>query len=138
MFISLIGNRGTFDSTLNIVSLILIFIFVLALAYLAARLSAKYQGNINSKSNIKAIESFRIGGNKLISIIKIGDSYYAIGVGKDEITLIDKLDAEKIDLSNYEKNISQNIDFKEIFSKIKKSDCDSQNSNESKDKDNKQ
>ena len=43
-------KRGTFDSFLNIVSLVLIFVVILFLAYITAKIASKYQGNINSKS----------------------------------------------------------------------------------------
>ncbi len=86
-------------SLYNVVSLVLIFAFVLLLAYFAAKLTAKLQGNpLNKKANIKIVDSLRLGGNKFISIVRIGTNYYALGFGKDEITLIDKLDESSINL----------------------------------------
>ena len=120
MSIFLMVKRGTFDSFLNIVSLVLIFVVILFLAYITAKIAAKYQGNINSKSNMKIIESIRVGGNKYLSIVKIGDDYYAIGVGKDEINLIDKLDSNNVYTSFYDKNVDQGIEFKELFSNIRR------------------
>lgn len=116
MFIFLTGQAGS-HSLLSILSLILMFILVLVLAYYTAKLVGKLQNNtFNSKSNIKIIESFRVGNNKFIGIIKIGTNYYAIAFGKDEITLIDKLDENSINLFT---EVSENkVSFKEIFSKI--------------------
>ena len=115
--------NGT-HSILSIISLILIFVVVLAMAYFASKFAAKYQSNVlNGKSNIKIIESFRIGTNKLIVIAKIEDNYYALGVGKDEITLIDKLDHVGNESDDSSLNASdKKVDFKEILSKIKKND----------------
>jgi len=98
MYILLSGSVR--DSSLyNVISLILIFAFVLMLAYFAAKLTAKLQGNpLNKKANIKIVDSYRLGGNKFISIVKIGTNYYALGFGKDEITLIDKLEEDVINL----------------------------------------
>jgi flagellar protein FliO/FliZ len=111
------------------IKLILVFIFILLLAYYGAKLAGNYQNNVlNNKSNIKIIESYRIGGNKLIAIAKIGEDYYAIGIGKDEITLIDKLDASYFDALENERNsggskgflsAEQKVSFKDILSKFK-------------------
>lgn len=97
-------------SLYNVISLILIFAFVLLLAYLAAKLTAKLQGNpLNKKANIKIIDSLRLGGNKYISIVKIGTNYYALAFGKDEITLIDKIDKDTISIPDNLKTDSDNI-----------------------------
>ncbi len=110
------------NSVLSVISLILIFIFIIALAYFTTRFIAKHQNNVlNSKSNIRVIESFRVGTNKFIAIIKIGKAFYAIGVGKDEFTMIDKLSPE--DLTDFSVTRAESggtkMDFKEILSQIK-------------------
>ncbi len=118
---------ASWESVKNILTLILAFIFVLVLAYYGAKITAKYQGNmLNNKSNIQIIESFRVGGNKIIAIAKIGKSYYALGIGKEEINLIDKIELEDmVDFSN--SNITTNnskLDFKSIFAQARKKDSE--------------
>ncbi len=117
MYILLAGSIK--DSSLyNVISLLLIFVFVLVLAYFSAKLTAKLQGNsLSRKSNIKIVESYRLGGNKFISIAKIGDNYYALGFGKDEITMIDRLDKDSIDIVENTSPESRKS-FKEIFQSI--------------------
>ena len=111
------------ESFKNILTLILAFVFVLVLAYYGAKITAKYQGNmLNNKSNIKIIESFRFGGNKIIAIAKIGKSYYALGIGKEEINLIDKIELEDtVDFndSNNDEISNEKLDFKSIFAKAR-------------------
>lgn len=121
MYILLSGSIR--DSSLyNVISLILIFAFVLVLAYFTARLTAKLQGNpLNKKSNIKIIETFRMGGNKFISIVKIGENYFALGFGKDEITMIDKLDADSIDIDD-QTDQNNKKSFKDILNSISNKD----------------
>ncbi len=121
MYIYLSGSIR--DSSLyNVVSLILIFIFILVLAYFTAKLSAKLQSNtLNKKANIKIIESFRLGGNKFISIVKIGEDFYALGFGKDEITMIDKLDKDSISIPEIN-SCEAGSSFKDILSNINKKD----------------
>jgi flagellar protein FliO/FliZ len=123
------------------IRLILVFVFILILAYYGSKLAGNYQNNVlNNKSNIKIVESYRIGGNKLLAIAKIGEDFYAIGVGKDEITLIDKLDASYFDSVVRERDSSsfsgsvggsvksfaeQRLNFKEILTKAKEKNKDS-------------
>ncbi len=117
MHIFLAGQVGS-HTVLSMLSLLLIFILVLVLAYFTAKLVGKLQNNsLNARANIRIIESFRIGNNKFIGIVKIGNSYYALGFGKDEITLIDKLDEDSLNLSV--DGVDYKSNFKDIFSRIK-------------------
>lgn len=104
------------------IKLILVFVFILLLAFYGAKLAGKYQNNVlNNKSNIKIVESYRIGNNKFLAIAKIGENFYAIGVGKDEFTIIDKLNNsyfEKIYSDNSESKKEEKTSFKDILSKI--------------------
>lgn len=112
-------SGGIRDGSLyNVISLILIFVFILILAYFTAKLTAKLQGNpLNKKANIKVVESFRLGGNKFISIVKIGEEYYALGFGKDEITMIDKLDKDNINISDTSDD-EPKFNFKDVLGRI--------------------
>lgn len=120
MAILLTDVSGGFSSFLNILSLIIIFLLVLVLAYFAAKLAAKYQSNVlNSRSNIRVIESFRLGGNKFIAIAKIGENYYAIGIGKDEITFIDKINPDELKNFDSTGESDKKLNFKDILSQVK-------------------
>ena len=115
-------SASSMSSILSVISLILIFIFIVALAYFTTKFIAKYQNNsMNSRSNIRVIESFRMGSNKFVAIIEVSNNFYVIGVGKEEITLIDKLDSDSIsNIKNGQmKELGKKIDFKEILSQIK-------------------
>ncbi len=121
MTMYLAKSTGGFQSAVNIISLILIFILVLFLAYFTTKFVAKYhQNTLLSKSNISIVESLRIGSNKYIAIIKIGNSFYSVGVGKNEITFIAKLDSDEIKLPEVENgDTSKKVDFKDILAQIK-------------------
>lgn len=115
-------STSSMSSILSVISLILIFIFIVALAYFTTKFIARYQNNsMNSRSNIRVIESFRMGSNKFVAIIEVSNNFYVIGVGKEEITLIDKLDSDSIsNIKNGQmKELGKKIDFKEILSQIK-------------------
>ena len=77
-------SASSMSSILSVISLILIFIFIVALAYFTTKFIAKYQNNsMNSRSNIRVIESFRMGSNKFVGIIEVSNNFYVIGVGKE-------------------------------------------------------
>ncbi|MBQ9610903.1 MAG: flagellar biosynthetic protein FliO [Lachnospiraceae bacterium] len=125
------NNVSGWHSIASVISLLLIFVFIIVLAYFSTKFVAKYQSNIiNRKSNIKIVESCRSGNNKFIAIIMIGKDYYAVALGKDEITFIDKLDEEGLKLNiqenpdNDKSDVSSATntskpDFKEILSQLK-------------------
>ncbi len=101
----------------QLICLILLFFFVLFLAYMAARIVGSYQSNVvNKKSNIRVLEVCRLSNNKMIEIVKIGEKYLAIAVGKDEVTLLTELDADEIVM--HETSLEP-INFRCILDKMK-------------------
>lgn len=126
MVIFLVGNSyGGWRSFVNILSLLLIFVLVLVMAYFSTKFVAKIQANnINNKSNIRIIESYRLGNNKFIAIVKIGGDYYAIALGKEEVTFIDKLDPSGLKINNESSSDADDKDgnsnsFGDVLSRIK-------------------
>ena len=113
------GNSS--PSVISIFTLLLVFALVLVMAYFATRFVAKYQGNaLNNKSNIRVVESFRIDGNKVIAIIKIGEGYYAVALAKETVTLIDKLNPDELNNLKADSTLESNkFDFKDILSQVK-------------------
>jgi flagellar protein FliO/FliZ len=74
----------------------IIFLFVLALCVFTTKWIAGYQRNQSLGRNIHIIESLRVGTNKSIAIIEVGGEYFLIGVGKDEISMISKVNGDNI------------------------------------------
>ncbi len=109
-------------SVWDVISLILIFIFVILLAYFATKFVAKYQSNmLNNKNNIRIIESFRIDSTRLILIVKIAGDYYALAYTKDSVTVIDKLNPDEINnlMADNTSKSNNKLDFKAILSQVK-------------------
>ena len=107
----------------SIVKLILITVLVLVLAFYSTRMIAKYQNNTwSAKNNIQFIESYRVGGNKMIAIAKIGEKYYALGIGKEEIHVIAELDKDNLKLPEQVKDTSDKMapkmSFKEVLANM--------------------
>ncbi|MBP3620327.1 MAG: flagellar biosynthetic protein FliO [Lachnospiraceae bacterium] len=122
MLAVLSGKNSGFYSLWDVVSLILIFVFVILLAYFATKVVAKYQSNmVYNKNNIRIIESFRVDSTKLILIVQIAGEYYALAYSRDNVTLIDKLNPDEINNLKAENSSKSNnkLDFKEILSQIR-------------------
>ena len=98
---------GMLKSVGELIVLIVVFLFVLALAYGTSKLTAKYQMKMMRNSNIEIIETQRLANNKLIQIVKVGDKVIAVGLGKDEVTYLTEVDPEVI---IKEKEISSNTE----------------------------
>lgn len=101
------------ESFLQLIGVLLIFAFVLALTYLTTRWMAgccqKGRGN---NRNLRVIESMGIGNGNLLSIVQAGDEYLLVAVGKDKVTMLMQLDKEEI------KDVQQES-FQNILSRFK-------------------
>ena len=119
MLLSLTSNR--FDSIVQLLTLVLIFIFVLALAYVATRLTAGIQKGRLSGANVEIIETFKIAPTKYIQVVRVGGKYFSYVVCKDTVTLLGEMTKDDIsELNKAETGPTVNMNFKEIFDKFKK------------------
>jgi len=107
------------ESIVQLITVSLIFVFVLALTYFATKFVGNYQKTKLAGNNIQVLETFRISNSKYLQIIKIGEKHFAISVCKDTITYLGDLNAEDLVFKNMSKEFKlQN--FKDIFDKLKK------------------
>ena len=84
------------QSTLQLVTVLILFVIVIAMAYFVSKWLAGYQKAKHFGANVEVIESCRIAPSKFISIIRVGEKYLAISVGKDEIHVLAELDKDDI------------------------------------------
>lgn len=119
MNFALFTDIAWLDNFLELLISLLLFAFVIFLAYWAARIAGAYQSNmLNNRSNIRIIETYRIANNKYIQIVKIGNQCIALGICKDTITVLTELEEDSIiDVSTMP---MKKPDFKEILSKVRK------------------
>ena len=106
----------------QLLTLLIIFIFVLAVTYYVTRFVGNYQKNKLSGSNINTLETMRIANNKYIQIVKIGSRVFAIAVAKDTVSYLCELDEDELIYkeSSSGKMLINNDNFKEILEKFKK------------------
>ncbi len=113
---------SSLDSFFQLIGVLLIFVFVLAITWLTTRWMAGYQKAHTSNKNLQIVESICITNNKFISIIKAGEVYLVVAVGKDEIHLLTKLTEDELgSLPDMEEKQETMLpeNFQEIFRKMK-------------------
>ena len=104
------------DNILQLLGLLFVFILVLFAAWYVSKLIGnKAMGGFGNR-NINVIESFRLDNNKAIEIIRIADKYLAIGISKDNISVLAQLNEEDIIVPSKDEN---NMNFKDILKNAK-------------------
>ena len=93
MMVLLTGNT---DSYAQFITVLIIFVLVLAVTALVTRWIANYQKEQSVNVNIEVIETTRISGNKYIQIVRLGEKYVAIAVCKDTVTLLGEISKEQL------------------------------------------
>lgn len=74
MLLTSTSNR--FDSIVQLLTVILIFIFVLALTYFSTKLTAGLQKGRLAGSNVEVLENFKIAPTKYIQVVRIGENIF--------------------------------------------------------------
>lgn len=92
---SILASMGL-EGLLRFITLLVVFAIVLGVTYFVTRWIGSFQKEKYSKGNIKIIEAKQIGNNKFIYIAKIGNDYFALSSGKDNLSVIGKIDEEGI------------------------------------------
>ena len=111
----LTSNR--LDSIVKLITVILIFIFVLALTYITTKFTAGLQKSKLASPNVEIIETFKLSTNKYVQIIRIGKKYYSVVVCKDAVTLMGELQEDEIELPK--SGTEATMSFQEILNKAK-------------------
>lgn len=108
---------STGDNIWQLIGLVFILIFILAAAYF----TTKFIGNIKlsqlKNSNFKVIDTYRISANKLMQIVKVGNKYLVIGIGKDNVNYITELEETEVYLKETEVLAKQS--FKQVLEKLR-------------------
>ncbi|MBQ7766852.1 MAG: flagellar biosynthetic protein FliO [Lachnospiraceae bacterium] len=117
MLLALDSSNGI-NSFAQFLTVLIIFVGVLALTYFTTRWVASYQKGKMMSGNIQVLETFKITQNKYIQIVRIGEHYYAIAIGKDEITMLGEIKEEEIHISD-DAGMMPKMDFKQLLENAK-------------------
>lgn len=118
---------SSFNSFIQLLGVLLIFIFVLAITYFTTKWIGGFQKIQMAGKSLQVIETVKIAGNKYVQVIKTGEVYLVIAVGKDTVTMLAKLTEDEFgsaleQLSEAaQKGNSQNVqeNFQDVLDKFK-------------------
>ena len=113
---------SSLDSFVQLITVLVIFIFVLIITYFTTRWMAGIQKGRSFKKNLRIIETISAGNNKMISIVQAGEKYLVVSIGKDEVHYLTELKQEELkDLSfmNPDNQNDKQDPFAEIFGRLK-------------------
>ncbi len=115
-------STGSVNSFFQLLGVLVIFVLVLLLTYFTTKWIASYQKGRSYNKNLQVIETLKLTTNKYIQIVKAGDAYMVIGLGKDEITFLTMLTKEQLSeetLEELENNSGTVESFSEVLKKFK-------------------
>lgn len=110
----LTGFRAA-ESFAELLTMLLVFVLVLILAWYTTRWIARYQRGQKKAGNISIVETCPAGNGRFIQIVRVADTYFVIAVSKDNVTLLGQIPGEQ--LSFPEKEGKDMPSFKEWFHK---------------------
>ena len=113
---------SSLDSCVQLITVLVIFIFVLIITYFTTRWMAGIQKGRSFNKNLRIIETISAGNNKMISIVQAGEKYLVVSIGKDEVHYLTELKQEELkDLSfmNPDNQNDKQDPFAEIFGRLK-------------------
>ena len=114
----LLPVTGRMESYLQFITVLILFVFVLLITYWTTRWIARYQKDKAGAGNLEVIETCRISPNKYVQILRAGEKYLVIAIGKDEIHMLAELSEEEIAIC--ENNKEQSLCFAGVFEQVKK------------------
>lgn len=112
----LVGMSKT-ESISQLITVLFIFVLVLVLTLYTTRWIARYQKGQRGGNNIDIVETCSMGNGKYIQIVRLADTYVAIAVCKDSVTLLTKLEKEQIVFPTGDGGTTLN--FKELLQKAR-------------------
>ena len=113
----LLSINSGIDSIAQFITVLIIFIFVLAITYITTRYIAGVQKGRLSTGNMELIETLRISNSKYIQIVRVGEKYFCMAVCKDTVTMLGEI--QKNDLFFSDNNAEVKMDFQTMFEAVK-------------------
>ena len=107
------------QSVFQVVGVLLIFAFVLFITWFTTRLLAGWQKTETRNRNLQVVETIRIAQNKYVQIVRAGQRYLVLGIGKDEVTLLSALSREEVEGTEDQRNEGQTIPFQAVLQKVR-------------------
>lgn len=106
------------DSYIQFITVLLLFVMILAAAYGVTRWIAKTQKGRTPEGNLEVMETCRLTPNKYVQIVRAGEKYLVIAIGKDEVHMLAELSREELVFRDASEEKS--VDFAAVFDKVRK------------------
>jgi len=116
----------------NIVKMIFALLLILALIFFLSKLFNKKNNSLHQLNVLENMGGISVGQNKSIQIVRIGTSFYVVGVGEN-IELLKEITDETLQqelLENQGERVEFNSLFQSIFNRRKTSDSANEHQNE--------
>ena len=118
---------SSLSSFLQLIGVLIIFLFVLLITYLTTKWMGGYQKAQMVGKKLQVIETARLVGNKYVQVIKAGEVYLVVAVGKDTVTMLAQLTQEQYESATDELQTAEDVQygsgslesFSEILEKFK-------------------
>lgn len=104
------------DGWAQLITVLLIFVAVLALTAYTTKYIAKVQRQTGMSGNLEVLETIRISSTKYIQLVRIGDTYVAMAVCKDAVTKLCEIPKEQ--LKETTPNGGNGFSFKEMLNSV--------------------
>lgn len=104
------------DSYVQLVTLLVIFLFVLFITWGVTRWIARYQSGITKNTNFEILDTYRIANNKFLQLVRVGRKYLVVAVCKDTVTMITELSEE--DIVSDSTDAPQSLEFGKILERF--------------------
>ena len=117
------------DSYLQFITVLVVFVLVLAVTAYTTKWIADYQKKQAVNCNIEVVETAKLGGNKWLQIVRVGETYKVIAVCKDTVTLLGEVSREQL------KEVAsgrESLKFRDLFDKAVVDRVAKRNSDDSK------
>lgn len=106
------------DTYIQFVTVLLLFVFVLAVTALVTKWIGGYQKGSSVGTNMELVEALRLSNNKYVQIVRIGRKYLAVAVCKDTVTMLSEIPEEEL---RFPEGVGKSaFGFKDVLAKIQK------------------
>ena len=105
---------GADSAYAQFIVVLIIFVLVLGVTAWITKWISGYQKQQSANSNIEVIETSRLANNKYLQVIRVGETYMAIAVCKDTVTMLGEIPAEQL---KKPAAVNSGLGFKELFDK---------------------
>ena len=104
------------DGWAQLITVLLIFVAVLALTAFTTKYIAKLQRQSAISGNLEVLETIRISSTKYIQLVRIGETYVAMAVCKDTVTKLCEIPKEQLKERTPDEN--GGFSFKELLDSV--------------------